>query len=208
VPAIKLSFHPASTERWRDLEQLFGERGACGGCWCMAWRLNRAEFNAGKGAGNKRRLKKLVAAEPAPGILAYADGQPVGWCSVAPRARFPALERSRIFRPIDDQPVWSISCLFVTKPYRRKGISVALLNAAAEYAFAHGARIVEGYPTELGKSLPDVFVWTGIASAFRRAGFREAARRSKARPMMRRLSPGPLPSPPSDKPVAKVHLRK
>jgi GNAT superfamily N-acetyltransferase len=183
---MDLSFHPATPERWRDLERLFGERGACGGCWCMAWRLGRADFNAGKGAGNKRRLKKLVASQPAPGILAYADGEPAGWCSVAPRASFPALERSRIFRPIDDQPVWSISCLFVNKPYRRRGISVALLQAAAEYAFAHGARIVEGYPTELDKSLPDVFVWTGVASAFRQAGFREAARRSKARPLMRR----------------------
>jgi hypothetical protein len=115
----ELEFHPATPARWKDVERLFGERGACGGCWCMSWRLTRSEFNAGKGAANKRRLKKLVQAERAPGVVAYLAGQPIGWCSVAPRASFSALQRSRIFQPIDQQPVWSISCLFVNKPYRR-----------------------------------------------------------------------------------------
>jgi len=182
----RLEFHPASADRWKHVEKLFGERGACGGCWCMAWRLSRSEFNAGKGASNKRRLNKLVISGDPPGVLAYVGGEPVGWCSVAPRESFPVLARSRIFQPVDDQLVWSISCLFVTKPYRRQGISAALVSAAAEFAFTRGASIVEGYPTDRNKVLPDPFVWTGLTSAFRRAGFKEVARRSTSRPIMRR----------------------
>lgn len=179
---------PATPERWGDLERLFGERGACGGCWCMAWRLPRKVFVAQKGEANRRELKKLVVESGrAPGVIAYVDGEPAGWCSVAPREQFPALGRSKVLRPIDDQPVWSVSCLFVLKPFRRQGLSVQLLRAAVAYARTQGARIVEGYPVDPPKALPDVFVWTGLASAFRQAGFTEAARRSNQRPVMRCL---------------------
>jgi len=85
--------------------------------------------------------------------------------------------------------VWSVSCLFVARPYRRRGVSVLLLKAAASRVRRRGGRIVEGYPVEPRQDkVPDPFVWTGLASAFRRAGFREVARRSKSRPIMRRDS--------------------
>lgn len=172
---------------WKDLETLFGERGACGGCWCMYWRLSRPAFQRQKGEGNRRAFKKLVAAGSPPGLLAYAGGQPVGWCAIAPRAEYPKMARSRVLEPVDAQPVWSVSCLFVAKPYRRRGLSVRLLEAAADYARRRGARIVEGYPVEPRQAdMPDPFVWTGLASAFRRAGFTEVARRSATRPIMRR----------------------
>lgn len=182
----KLEFHSVTPKRWRDLEKLFGERGACGGCWCMCWRLKRSQFEKQKGAGNKKALKKIVAAGEVPGLLAYAGREPVGWCSVAPREAFPVLENSRILKRVDDQPVWSASCFFVARPYRRQGLSVKLLRAAVAYAKKKGARMVEGYPVEPKKSpMPDVFAWTGLASAFRRAGFKEVLRRSPTRPIMR-----------------------
>lgn len=182
----KLEFHPVTPKRWRDLEKLFGERGACGGCWCMCWRLKRSQFEKQKGAGNKKALKKIVAAGEVPGLLAYAGREPVGWCSVAPREAFPVLENSRILKRVDDQPVWSASCFFVARPYRRQGLSVKLLRAAVTYAKKKGARMVEGYPVEPKKSpMPDVFAWTGLADAFRRAGFKEVLRRSPTRPIMR-----------------------
>lgn len=182
----KLEFHPVTAKRWRDLEKLFGERGACGGCWCMCWRLKRSQFEKQKGAGNKKALKKMVAAGEVPGLLAYAGREPVGWCSVAPREAFPVLENSRILKRVDDQPVWSASCFFVARPYRRQGLSVKLLRAAVAYAKKKGARMVEGYPVEPKKSpMPDVFAWTGLADAFRRAGFKEVLRRSPTRPIMR-----------------------
>ncbi|MCH7766273.1 MAG: GNAT family N-acetyltransferase [Acidobacteria bacterium] len=182
----KLEFHPVTAKRWRDLEKLFGERGACGGCWCMCWRLKRSQFEKQKGAGNKKALKKMVAAGEVPGLLAYAGREPVGWCSVAPREAFPVLENSRILKRVDDQPVWSASCFFVARPYRRQGLSVKLLRAAVAYAKKKGARMVEGYPVEPKRSpMPDVFAWTGLADAFRRAGFKEVLRRSPTRPIMR-----------------------
>lgn len=181
-----LDFHPVTPERWKDLETLFGERGACGGCWCMWWRLKRSEFEKHKGAGNRTALKRIIDSGEVPGLLAYAHGQPIAWCSVGPRETYPVLERSRILKRVDDQPVWSVVCFVVAKPFRRKGASVNLLKAAVEYAKEQGARIVEGYPVEPKKaSMPDVFAYHGLSSAFRKAGFVEVARRSETRPIMR-----------------------
>jgi GNAT superfamily N-acetyltransferase len=190
----ELEFHPVTAERWQDLEKLFGERGACGGCWCMLWRLPRSQFEKQKGPENKKALKKIVDSGEVPGLLAYTEGEPIGWCSVAPRESFSALERSRILKRVvenpaeggDEEPVWSVVCFFVAKPFRSKGVTVALLKAAAEYAKKNGAKIVEGYPVEPKKTkMPDVFAYTGLASAFRKAGFVEVIRRSETRPIMR-----------------------
>jgi GNAT superfamily N-acetyltransferase len=180
-----ITFHAATPSRWSDLEELFGERGACGGCWCMFWRLPRKEFDTGKGARNKRALKAIVVAGQEPGILAYIGKEPIGWCALAPRETYNALERSRILSPLDDKPVWSISCLFIKKPYRRKGVSAQLLRAAIKFAAHHGAKTLEGYPVDPSQNMPDPFLWNGTLSAFRAAGFKEVLRRSKSRPIMR-----------------------
>ncbi len=183
----KLELHPLTPERWKDFETLFGERGACGGCWCMWTRLARSEFERQKGEGNRRAMKAIVDSGRVPGLLAYGGGRPIGWCSVAPREEFPLLARSRILKPLDDQPVWSIVCFFIPKENRRQGLSGRLLAAAVDYVRRQGGRILEGYPVEPKKGrTADVFAWTGLASAFRHAGFREVARRSPTRPIMRR----------------------
>ena len=183
----KFTFHPVTPKRWPDLENLFGERGACGGCWCMVWRLKRSDWVAGKGKSNRLALKTIVERDDRPGLLAYVGDEPVGWISVAPREEFIALERSRVLAPVDETPVWSISCLFVAKPYRRHGLSVKLIDAAVKFAAKQGATAVEAYPyVPYADTMPAAFAWTGIASAFEQAGFREVARRSKARPIMRR----------------------
>ena len=181
----KLIFLPATKERWDDLVTLFGERGACGGCWCMFWRVPRKQFEAQKGDGNKRALKRIVAKEQAPGILAYSGDEVIGWCAVAPRSEYVALERSRILKPVDDQPVWSVSCLFVKKEYRRKGVSEQLLRAVVDFAVKSGAKIVEGYTSDAKQTMADPFLWHGVSTAFARAGFKEVARRSPTRPIMR-----------------------
>lgn len=182
----KLVFRSASASRWNDLETLFGERGACGGCWCMVWRMRTRDWVAGKGKKNKSALRRLVKSGKRPGILAYFDRDPIGWCAIAPRREYSALERSRVLKPVDDQTVWSIACLFIRRDYRRKGVSSRLIRAAVDFAGRRGAGIVEGYPIEptMAKT-PDPFIWTGVLSAFERAGFKEVARRSKTRPIMR-----------------------
>ena len=181
-----VTFRWVTPTRWSDVERLFGERGACGGCWCMAWRLAHKDWVAGKGANNKRALKRIVLDGQRPGVVAYLDREPIGWCAVAPRRVYSYLDRSGVLKPVDDQDVWSISCLFVLKPYRRQGVSARLLKMAARLAGKRGAKIVEGYPVvPTMERTPDPFVWTGVPSAFRKAGFKEVARRSKSRPIMR-----------------------
>ncbi len=136
---------------------------------------------------NRKAFRSIVDSGRVPGILAYADAQPIGWCAVAPRETFPRLEHSRILKRVDDKPVWSVVCFFVVKAYRGRGVSVKLLGAAADYVKRQGGKIVEGYPVEPKKGwTPDPFVYTGVASAFRKAGFVEVSRRSKTRPIMRR----------------------
>ena len=153
----------------------------------MTWRLLRPEYERQKGVGNRRALRRLVDAGEMPGLLAYDRERPIGWCALAPRERYGRLERSRILKPVDTRPVWSVVCLFVDRAYRRRGVTVALLRAAADHARDQGGLILEGYPVEpkSAKEIPPVFAFTGVASAFRKAGFREAARRSPTRPIMR-----------------------
>lgn len=184
--AKKPETKPLTPETWDDFENLFGKRGACAGCWCMFLRCSRKEFSANQGEGNRKAMLRIVKGGASPGILLYKDGEAVGWCAVAPREEYVALTRSRVMRPVDDKPVWAVTCFFIAKPHRKQGLSVALLEAAVAFAKKNGAKIVEGYPQELSKQQADAFVWHGLASTFERAGFREVARRSATRPVMRR----------------------
>jgi GNAT superfamily N-acetyltransferase len=192
---------PATPRRWPDIEAMFGERGACGGCWCMAWRRDPSAWRAGKYLGNKRAFKHLVLTGQEPGVLAYLQPTPIGWCAVAPRGEYSYLHRSRVLRPVDQALVWSVSCLFVLKQYRRQGVSSVLLKGAVAHANSQGATIVEGYPMEpYTEHVPDPFLWTGTRSSFERAGFVEVARRSKNRPIMRwhKESPAVMSEPITD----------
>jgi GNAT superfamily N-acetyltransferase len=180
-----IEFQPLTPERWEDLVKLFGPNGACGGCWCMWWRLPRSDYDQMKGEVNRQAMQSIVLSGEIPGLLAYIDSQPVGWCSVAPREAFPVLDRSRILKRVDDQAVWSVVCFFVAKSFRKKGLTVRLLETAIEHARRSGAKIVEGYPHDVEGSSPDLFVFTGLMPAFRKVGFQEVARRSPKRPIMR-----------------------
>lgn len=183
---MNVEIHPLTAERWPHLEALFGPHGAYGGCWCMYWRQSRKEFEACKGDQNRLLFKQLVESGEIPGLLAYVDGRPAGWIALAPRQDYPTLQRSRVIAPVDDQPVWSVSCFYIGRAYRRMGLSVALLKAAVAFAAECGARIVEGYPTDAGgRQHVDAYVYTGLASAFIQAGFKEVLRRTEKRPIMR-----------------------
>ena len=181
-----LSVWPVTPERWPDLVALFGPKGACAGCWCMWMRLPLADFRRGKGAGNRRALRRLVGSRP-PGLIAYDGDAPVGWIAVAPREEYVRLQNSRVLAPVEGEGVWSAPCFYVAASHRERGLNGVLLAAAAEWAAANGARGLEGYPTVNRKARqPAAFVWTGFESTFRRAGFCEIARRSPTRPILRR----------------------
>jgi GNAT superfamily N-acetyltransferase len=189
LPDIRsIIFLPVNKSRWKDFEQLFGERGACGGCWCMAWRLKSSTFKKQKGEKNKKAMKKIVYNNEIPGIMAYFENNPIGWCAFASREKFLRLNDSRVLAPIDDEKVWSITCFFIHKNFRRMGISTELLKAVIKYCKKKKVKILEAYPQEpYSDNIPAAFAWTGIPSAYEKAGFKVVERRSPKRPIMRYL---------------------
>ncbi len=181
-----LVFKPVTTTEWPDMQRLFGPNGADGGCWCMWWRIKRSEFDRMHGDENQRAMEAIIRSDEVPGLLAYLENEPIGWCSVAPREAFPVLDRSPVLKRVDDQPVWSIVCFYIAQHYRRSGLTRLLIDAALDYAQAQGANIVEAYPIdpETIKVDPGA-AFTGLIGAFREAGFKEVARRSKRRAVLR-----------------------
>lgn len=180
-----LTFKPVTLSEWADLETLFSEHGVQNGCWCMYWRISRKEYQRNYGEGNKQFLKKIVESGNVPGILAYHKEKPVGWCSVAPREDFPVVGRSPTLKPIDEQPVWSIMCFFVSRPYRRSGLTHLLIKAAIQYAMENGARIIEAYPIDIRAGNIEYERYSGLTTTYKKAGFKEVFRRSERRPIMR-----------------------
>jgi GNAT superfamily N-acetyltransferase len=182
-----VEIHPLTKRRWPDFEALFGPRGAYGGCWCMWWRTSRKEFTANQGAGNRRAMKALVESGRVPGLIGYVDGEPAAWCALGPREDFPSIGRSRVLKRIDDQPVWSLPCLFVGKDFRGRNLAEAMIRGAVDYVRSQGGRILEAYPTVPREGrLPPVSSFMGMPDLFARAGFTECARPSQARMIMRR----------------------
>lgn len=154
----------------------------------MYWRLSNKQFLAQKGEANKQAMKALVAAGEVPGLLAFDGDRVVGWCAIAPRASYSYLARSRVLKPVDDRPCWSVACLFIEKSCRKQGVATELLKAASDYVKKQGAELLEGYPVEPkeGKIIPAAFAWTGLPKSFTAAGFKEVSRRSDTRPIMRK----------------------
>jgi GNAT superfamily N-acetyltransferase len=191
IEELDLSFHPLTQKLWRDFELLFGDQGACAGCWCMYWKLHGKAYDENKGDGNRQQQKSIIDAKKIPGLLAYSEGYPVGWIAIEPRSEYPKLATSKILKPIDDQEVWSITCFFIEKKHRRKGITVELIKAAVQHAKKNGAKIVERYPIETKTKQAPPFMFTGAAQAFANAGFKEVTRNAPTRPIFRFTIPFP-----------------
>jgi GNAT superfamily N-acetyltransferase len=153
----------------------------------MWWRCSRREFEKNGNRGNRESFRGLVEQGGPTGILAYSEGEPVGWCSVAPRDSYPSLMRSRTLRPIDDRPAWSLVCFFVARQWRGRGVAKALARAAVDFVRQQGGDLLEAYPTNpRGRRLAAVSSYMGTPEMLRPAGFRECARPSEARIVMRR----------------------
>ena len=149
-------------------------------------RQSNSEFDDCKGQPNQNALRQLVDDDQVPGLLAYDNGIAVGWVSLGPREVFSRLRRSRVTKPVDDVPVWAITCFVVSSRRRRTGVATELRAAAIEYARSQGAVAIEGYPVEPRTvAMPAIYAWMGLASMFAEAGFVELARRSAHRPVMR-----------------------
>ena len=176
----RLAVRPLTPALWPALEDLFGASGACNGCWCMYWRIGGAYRDRPR-EQNRAELRSIVRRGPPPGLLAFDGDTAVGWCQVTPRSALPHLDGFTRRGPLDPRPVWSVSCFFVRRGYRRQGVSTALLDAAIDLARKEGAPAVEAYP-----SRKDPKSYTGLASSFGRAGFRKVGGRNPDHPVMRR----------------------
>jgi len=176
---------------WPLISELFGANGACGGCWCMWWRLERGGklWEESKGARNKLALKKLVESGKADGLLAFEDGEPVGWCSVGPRGDFPRLDRSRPFQAASPEGTWSVTCFYIKPGWRGRGVAEALLEGAVALAKRKKARALEGYPVKPAagdRAVPAAFAWTGVPRLFEKARFANVTKRSDERNVYRK----------------------
>jgi GNAT superfamily N-acetyltransferase len=179
---MKLAIHPVTPDLWPALEDLFGENGACNGCWCMYWRIG-ARYRKRPRDENKAVFREIVKRGPPPGLLAFDGDVAVGWCQLTPRDALPWLDRTWRLKRVDDVPVWSLSCFYVRKGYRKRGVTSALIAAAVNAARRARAPALEAYP--LDADLTPSASGTGYASTFARAGFKTIARLVPPRPIMR-----------------------
>ncbi|HWR51327.1 MAG TPA: GNAT family N-acetyltransferase [Bryobacteraceae bacterium] len=170
---------------WPVVEELFGANGACGGCWCMWWRVPHGGklWEESKGEKNRRALKSAIEAGEVHAVIAFDGESAVGWCSFGPRETFPRIQSVKALRGEAPPGTWSIVCFYIRAKWRRKGVAGALLDAATRRAFELGAQRVEGYPVIPSKPepVPAVFAWTGIPRLFESAGFRHVAGRTYVR---------------------------
>ena len=180
---------PLTPALWPAFEALFGRQGAVMGCWCMYWLMARKDWDASRGAANKRAMKARADKGPPPGVLAFIGDEAVGWLQIGPRAMTPQWNGARrVSTPAKEQDaadggVWAATCFYVKSSARGQGVGAALLDGALKYAKKRGARVVEACPIDGDASAGAAYV--GRTALFKRAKFREVARRKPNRPLMR-----------------------
>ena len=180
---MPLAVRPLTEKNWSDIEALFASKGCSVArwCWCVHYRFARAAMPKDR----KAALKKLAKGEPPPGLIAYAGKEPVGWISLGPRAAFAKLATSPVMKPVDETPVWSVICFVVPPAHRGKGVAHELLEGAIAFARKRKVGMLEAYPIDKSERSNAMSMFFGAASMFRKAGFKEIARRKPTRPVMR-----------------------
>jgi GNAT superfamily N-acetyltransferase len=189
----RIRIAPIARAPWRDVETVFGTRGDPAGCWCQYFKVSAETWREGDRDAFREALRAQTAVSPrGPGLIAHLDDEPVGWCAVEPRPRYPALRRSRLLREAllgdpDDESVWSVTCFVVRVGHRRRGVAGALLHAAIEHARDGGARVLEAYPVDAERKaqVSAAELYHGPLGLFLAAGFTETARPSETRAVVR-----------------------
>ncbi|WP_163716705.1 GNAT family N-acetyltransferase [Mangrovibacterium lignilyticum] len=175
------TFRPLTKETWNYFAQLFGANGACDGCWCMWWKQNTKEYDQGRGENNRKAIMQLVLDGEDLGLMAFSPkGEVCGWCAVAPRSNYKRLQNSRTLKPVDDLPVWSLTCFFINRNFRGMGIGTKLTKAALDFVRQKGGTIVEAYPTLTDEGrVPSASIFTGVPQIFERLGFEKVGEGGK-----------------------------
>ncbi|OUJ14554.1 GNAT family N-acetyltransferase [Acetobacter sp. DsW_063] len=182
---MTLHFLPATMEIRQDVETVFDDCSDGRGCYCAYWYRSNALYKAGWQGGNKGWFPDILDQKRPRGLVAYSDNDPAGWCGVAAREVYDRLRRSKSFAPVDERPVWSVTCFIVRKRYRRHGVAGQLLDQAITFARAQGATCLEAYPLDLAVTTDKSDLFVGALSMFLDRGFVEVARRLPARPIVR-----------------------
>jgi hypothetical protein len=183
-PDSPVTTRPLQPDDWPIVEKLFGANGACGGCWCMWWRLpvHGKAWQEAKGENNKQQFRSLIERGDVHAVLAFAGEEPVGWLCFGPRETFPFLDKSRVLQTQRGDDTWSMVCFFISSRWRGCAVATALLQAGTKRAFALGAKEIEAYPADpkSGK-LPAAFAYTGVPKLFQKAGYKKLKRPSGMR---------------------------
>ena len=179
---MELRVHPLTPDLWPALEDLFESGAVCNRCWCMYWRIGSA-YRRQPPEVNRTAFHRIVQQGPPPGLLAFHEDSAVGWCQLSPRDSLPWVARTAHLRCVDELPVWCVSCFYVRKGYRRKGVTSALIREALKAARNAGAPALEAWA--LDGDLTSSSSFTGFASTFLKLGFQTVARRLPPRPIMR-----------------------
>jgi len=163
--------HPVTPDRFEDFADVINPNRRATHCWCLSHRINAGEIEELGGGSREAAMRRLCARDHPPGVVTYRDGTPVGWCSIGPRTEIPRLAGSKLIRPVDDVPVWSIICVVVRGGHRRQGVVGHLLEGAVAYAAAAGAPAVEAHPVEPSGRMDTTMAFVGTRSMFEKAGF-------------------------------------
>jgi GNAT superfamily N-acetyltransferase len=180
---LKLMVHEVDASRWPDFERLFESRGGPKACWCMLWRARGAEAKNTKGSARKAAIKARVDDGVPIGLLGYVDGDPIAWCSIAPRSTYRPLGGDDDESSEAPDGVWSLVCFFIHRAFRGRGVTEQLIEAAADFAKRNGATVLEAYPVDPGSPS---YRFMGYVPTFEAAGFEEIARAGTRRHVMRR----------------------
>jgi GNAT superfamily N-acetyltransferase len=186
--------HPVTPDRFEDFAVVINRTRRVTHCWCLSHRLQAAEIEQ-LGDGNREQaMRRLCERDHPPGVVTYRDGEPVGWCNIGPRTEITRLARSRLIRPVDELPVWSIVCVIVRPGHRQQGVTAPLIEGAVAYAASHGAPAVEAYPVDPPGRMDQTMAFVGTRSMFEQAGFRvigttDAVASGMPRLVMRRYIP-------------------
>lgn len=170
--AMTWETHPVTPDRFEDFADVINKNRRANHCWCLSHRLQAKEIEELGEGSREQAMRRLCEREHPPGVVTYLDGEPVGWCNIGPRAEITRLATSRLIRPVDDLPVWSIVCVIVRAGHRRKGVTGPLIEGAVAYAASRGAPAVEAHPVDPKGRMDLTMAFVGTRAMFEQAGFK------------------------------------